>query len=101
MFTYLGVQVIANLRIAPMMMSATLPPMVTGPPLVSCHYPATGYRPPSDNGHLPGTSTAAGLSATRRSRHRTVPGEVGPRWVSGYWNRPSVVDHWRRGPAPN
>src|SRR6516162_10469351 len=35
--TYGDVQVTANARIAPMMMSAMLPPMVTGPPLVLRH----------------------------------------------------------------
>src|SRR5512132_1227888 len=79
MFTYWGVQVIANRRIAPMMMSATLPPMVTGPPLVSRATPAhdaglvgdlTRLRhPPSHGSSARGTSRLPHPSQARLPVH--------------------------------
>src|SRR5262245_8866762 len=68
MFTYCGVQVIANRRIAPMMISAMLPPMVTGPPVLSRATP----------GH------ASRVTPRARSGYRHSPGRFWhPRWPPG------------------
>src|SRR6266516_7122594 len=96
MFTYFGVQVIANRRIAPMMMSAMLPPMVTGPPLVSRTTPAHGAglgERPSRHRHPPSRGSSV-------HRHPGAPHRPGSLPVRDQGYRHSPGRFWHPGWPP-